>query len=146
MSSDKVKHIELVEAIIERMARNSFQLKGWAITLISLISVFATTEISNGWRFVVFGILLIPAISFWYLDAFYLSLERKYRILYARVLEDKIPPFCLDLKEIEYSHDEEKKTKLSCCVKAQCNLWFYGSLLSVILIFMIISVVYYLQH
>ena len=25
----KIKHLEMIEAIIERMAKNSFQLKGW---------------------------------------------------------------------------------------------------------------------
>ena len=146
MSNEKIKHLELVEAIIERMARNSFQLKGWTITLISLISVFATTNISNGWRVVVFGILLIPTISFWCLDAFYLSLERKYRIFYTKILENKIPLLCLDLKKMEYSQDESEEIKISSCVKAECNIWFYSSLVAVIIILIIISAVYYSQH
>ena len=29
---NKIKHLEMIEAIIERMANNSFLLKGWAIT------------------------------------------------------------------------------------------------------------------
>jgi len=33
MNQNKIKHLEMIEAVIERMAKNSFQLKGWAMTL-----------------------------------------------------------------------------------------------------------------
>lgn len=32
---NKIKHPEMIESIIERMGSNSFQLKGWAVTLVS---------------------------------------------------------------------------------------------------------------
>jgi len=37
----KIKHLELIQTVISRMARNSFILKGWGVTLIS--AIFALT-------------------------------------------------------------------------------------------------------
>ena len=34
---DKYKHLEMIQNIIQRMATNSFMLKGWAVTLIVAI-------------------------------------------------------------------------------------------------------------
>ena len=31
----KLKHLELVQSVINRMASNSFMLKGWAVTLVA---------------------------------------------------------------------------------------------------------------
>lgn len=32
---NKLKHLELIQGVINRMASNSFKLKGWAVTLAS---------------------------------------------------------------------------------------------------------------
>lgn len=34
---NKIKHLEMIEHIIERMAKNSFQLKTWTMTLVAAI-------------------------------------------------------------------------------------------------------------
>ena len=31
----KIRHLEMIQAVITRMASNSFMLKGWAVTLIA---------------------------------------------------------------------------------------------------------------
>ena len=31
----KLKHLEMVQGVINRMANNSFMLKGWAVTLVA---------------------------------------------------------------------------------------------------------------
>jgi len=77
---DKIKHLEMIENIIERMARNSFMLKGWAVTLI--VGIFAIV----GKQSIDYSLIsLIPLIVFWGLDSYYLTLERKYRELYENV-------------------------------------------------------------
>ncbi len=55
MLENKIKHLEMIEAIIERMARNSFQLKGWSITLISLVSAISTQGSDK--RFILLAII-----------------------------------------------------------------------------------------
>ena len=52
--------------------------------------------------------LFIPPIAFWFLDSFYLQLERKYKILYKRV-SDKSEgniDFNMDITGISYTNDE----------------------------------------
>lgn len=71
MPEKKIKHIEMVEAIIERMARNSFQLKGWSMTLITLVGAISAQGSDK--RFIVLA--FIPNLGFWILDSFYLQQE-----------------------------------------------------------------------
>ena len=40
---EKLKHLEFIQNVITRMNRNSFQLKGWAITIVSAILALAAS-------------------------------------------------------------------------------------------------------
>ena len=42
MAEKKMKHLEMIEGVIERMGNNSFQLKGWAVTLVALVGALAS--------------------------------------------------------------------------------------------------------
>lgn len=81
MSEEKMKHLEFIQAVITRMANNSFLLKGWCITLIA--AIFALSAKDANCRFII--IAFLPIGSFWILDAFYLYQERLYRLLYDEV-------------------------------------------------------------
>ncbi len=95
MDNNKIKHLDMIEAVIERMARNSFMLKGWAVTLIvGIIAVVAKQEVQY-WL-----VSFIPLIAFWVLDSYYLAIERNYRNLFEKVretAEEKID-FCMKVK------------------------------------------------
>lgn len=92
---DKKEHLKMIEDIITRMANNSFLIKGWTVTLIAALLVFADAK--NNICFI--WIAIIPIIVFWYLDSFYLQLERKYRRLYIFVQQDYINIVKPDYKE-----------------------------------------------
>lgn len=77
-----LKEIDLIQNIINRMAKNSFLIKGWAVTLISVIIVFS----GNIFRFYYCSLILI---GFWALDAYYLYIERRYRELYKWVIKNR---------------------------------------------------------
>ena len=47
---DKRKHLELVQGVINRMAGNSFMLKGWAVTLVAGIFALAGKDIEKLYR------------------------------------------------------------------------------------------------
>ena len=102
INSEKKEHLVMIEAIITRMANNSFQLKNWAISLISAILIFADYKK----EFCFIWIAFLPVIVFWALDAFYLQLERKYRELYKLIQQDyinntnKVPLFDMNTKDI----------------------------------------------
>jgi hypothetical protein len=83
MSDEKLKHLEFIQNVITRMNTNSFQIKEWAVTLVSaLLAIFASTQ--N-----VFFVLtaIFPAVVFWFLDAYYLMQVQKFRGLYNDVAE-----------------------------------------------------------
>ena len=78
MTDEQLKHVEFIQNVITRMNTNSFQIKGWAVTLVSaLLAIFASTK--NDY-FVLAA--LFPTVVLWFLDAYYLMQERKFRGLY----------------------------------------------------------------
>lgn len=78
---DKLKHLEFVQNIITRMNTNSFQIKSWMVTIVSaLLAVFASTKTTS---FIL--IAMFPVVVFWFLDAYYLTQERKFRGLYTDI-------------------------------------------------------------
>ena len=68
----KLKHLELVQGVINRMANNSFMLKGWAVTLVAGIFALAGKDTDK----LYFLVAYIPVLVFWGLDAYYLLQER----------------------------------------------------------------------
>ena len=75
---NKIKHLEFIQSTITRMNQNSFQIKGWMITLVSaLLALYASSE-----KVVYILIAIVPAIVFWFLDAYYLQQERRFRGVY----------------------------------------------------------------
>ncbi len=128
---DKKEHLKMIEGIITRMANNSFLIKGWTVTLIAALLIFADTK--NNMCFI--WIAIIPIIIFWYLDSFYLQLERKYRQLYSFVQQDYINAFKQDYKEQVQIFDMNIKTiKVTNIVKTMFSrsiVLIYGIILLV---------------
>jgi hypothetical protein len=74
----RITHLGLIQAVITRMAQNSFLLKGWAVTLVA--ALFALAAAKTCGQIALLG--LLPALVFWGLDAYYLRQERLFRALY----------------------------------------------------------------
>ena len=110
MNESKIKHLELIQGVINRLAGNSFLLKGWTVTLTAALFVFS----AQGADLTFALIAPFSALMFWGLDAYYLWQERLYRLLYNEVaIESEItlvtvPPFSLDITKY----------------KKQCSTWF----------------------
>ena len=84
MAPEKIQHLEFIQNIINRMNSNSFQIKEWMITIVSaLLALFA-----NSSNEVYIFVAVVPTFLFWYLDAYYLQQERKFRELYHDILPD----------------------------------------------------------
>jgi hypothetical protein len=78
MEQDRIKHLEFIQGVITRMNTNSFQLKGWMVTLVSALLALYASNKNVKYIF----IAIIPVIIFWFLDAYYLQQERKFRGIY----------------------------------------------------------------
>lgn len=88
MEAATMKHLEFIQVVITRMNTNSFQIKGWMVTIMAaVLAMFASTK--NHW-FVLCG--LPPTFLFWCLDAYYLTQERRFRGLYSDVAGISQPP------------------------------------------------------
>ena len=78
MDEDRIRHLEMIQSVINRLNTNSFQFKGMAITIVAaLLAIYASTQKTD---FILIAVL--PTIIFWLLDASYLGFERKFRELY----------------------------------------------------------------
>ena len=73
------KEIDLIQGCINRMANNSFLIKGWALSVFAGATAFTQGENLSNLVLLVFT-TIIPFICFWVLDAYYLKIERKYRL------------------------------------------------------------------
>jgi hypothetical protein len=129
------KEIDLIQACISRIAKNSFLIKGWSITITGILLTVAQTT-SRSPPLVL--TILLPLISFWYLDAYFLRLERIYRKLYEWVLNTRPngdSSYLYDLNPHRFSNDVESiyKTMLSCSL-----MYYYLPI--VLIIFIIIKI------
>ncbi|MEV4291102.1 hypothetical protein AB0K40_36800 [Nonomuraea bangladeshensis] len=95
LSAERIKHLEFIQAIVARLSANSFIIKGWTITTSSVFYAYVATKLD--WR--VAATSLLPVLSFWYLDSYFLRQERLFRCLYddVRKAEMKTEPFSMDI-------------------------------------------------
>lgn len=95
----KIKHLEFIQGIVNRLATNSFLLKGWSVVLIAALFALAANQANQ--QFV--ALAYFPAIVFWGLDGYFLWQERLFRALYDRVRllpEDQID-FAMSIKPVK---------------------------------------------
>lgn len=87
--NDLHKELDLIQSVILRMANNSFLIKGWAMTLMSALIAFGKDSILENPNGIYYLVMMIGVlIPFWWLDAFYLRLERAFRKIYERAIQD----------------------------------------------------------
>lgn len=92
---EKIAHLSMIQQVINRMASNSAATKTWSLTLSAALVAVA---ISFDTLFI-FGLAIsVPLVGFWYLDAYYLRLERSFRKLYVSAANDtpQVGAFSLD--------------------------------------------------
>ena len=77
----RIKHLEMTQAVIGRLASNSFLIKGWAVTVAGVIFGFAVNKNDPALA----RVSLATTGLFWMLDTYYLRAERLFRVLHDRV-------------------------------------------------------------
>ena len=126
----KLVHLEMIQAVITRMAGNSFLLKGWSVTLISALFALAASDSNLMFVYLAY----FPAFTFWMLDAYFLRQERLFRKLYDHVTH-------LSASEVDYSmntspFDPEVEQQLAVAFSPTLRL-FHGTITGTIIIIMI---------
>ena len=140
MLEKKIKHIEMIESIIERMAKNSFQLKGWSMTLIALVGAISAQGSDK--RFILLA--FIPIIGFWILDSFYLQQERKYKQLYKNVIakDETQIDFSMDTSMVTGTIEEMKRLCFCSCLFSITELCFYPIIAVALIILVVVLKVF----
>jgi hypothetical protein len=90
-----VKHLEMTQAVINRLGRNSFLLKSWSMTILVATMVLIARENLQNQYFVL--VLLLPVVGFWILDGYFLWQERLFRQVYEEVRQQSDTDFKMDL-------------------------------------------------
>ena len=137
MYEHTIKHLELIQNVITRMAQNSFAYKAWAITLVAAIFVLWANNAQPYFLLVA----LIPAITFWGLDACYHQQERLFRKLYDAVRKSihqkPDDPFSMDTTP----YRKEVASWWSICW-SRTIAWLYGPILVLILLVTTLACIY----
>lgn len=121
-NENKRCHLDMIQSIISRMGNNAFALKGWAVGIMIAIYAFAG---QNSNKAVI--ITLIPLIVFWILDTYYLSLEKKFRLLYddVRIKDEKEIDYSMNFNDIKIKVGEVKKISFIKIMFSKSILPFY---------------------
>jgi len=129
---EKRQHLDFIQSVITRMNTNSFQLKGWSITIISaLLALYASSK-----NTIYIFIAIIPAILFWFLDTYYLQQERKFRGVYNDVAglteaDERIEVRPYEMPIQKYS---EGKYRYINVFWSKTLAWLYGSIILLLII------------
>ena len=126
-----IKEVEIIQDIIRRMAFNSFMVKGWTVTLV------AVTLLLKGAKHQVL-IAFIPLLVFWFLDAYFLWLERLYRRLYNWVIKNRLQTdeYLFDMSIDRFKYDEQSKLRIMFSITLG---WFYGSIFILTVLYAILT-------
>lgn len=131
--SEKQKHLEFIQAVVNRLSHNSFLLKGWSVVLVSALLALSVNDAAGGFVIVAY----LPALIFWGLDGYFLREEKKFRKLYDRIrtLEGQTSDFSMDTRPVKDEVSSWIKITFSITLRA-----FHGGLVAVIFIVMMLSI------
>ena len=123
----KLKHLEMIQSVINRLANNSFSLKLKSFIFVAVILGFTTKNGDPDYMW----LTAIPTLAFWGLDEFYLKQEKLFRTLYDNVRQK-------DNEDIDFSMDvstikSKRRSWISICF-SWTILGFHLPILLVILL------------
>ncbi|MGO5030174.1 hypothetical protein [Candidatus Agathobaculum pullicola] len=139
-----LKEIDLIQSCINRMAQNSFVVKGWTITLVAVVLALLPERVDMQMLSII-GVL--ATLCFWYLDAFFLKMELLYRWKYEWVIENRTnsDKFYYDLNpynEKMWLLDNDKKSRKEPCV---FQIMFTKTLIPIYIPMVLISISFFIK-
>ena len=131
----KLKHLEFIQGVINRLASDSFRLKGWSVVLVAALLVLLARE----GRIDLASIGLAPVLFFWGLDGYFLWQERLFRALYdhVRLLNEDDIDFSMDIRPFK---TDRARTWLGATL-SRTLIVFYGALALAIAIILMAIVI-----
>ena len=105
----KLVHLQLTQGVINRLAGNSFLVKGWSVTLISALFALAAAGTQPLFVYLAY----FPAFAFWALDAYFLRQERLFRKLYDHVRALPEAEIDFSMKTSSFDADVDSQTRVA---------------------------------
>lgn len=93
-NESRIRYLESIQRVVDRLSNTSFILKGWAVSLVAGLMALAAN--GSDQRYVM--IAYIPIAVFWFLDAYFLMMERQYRDLFNKNTDLSTPLDCFSIK------------------------------------------------
>lgn len=116
-----VKHLEMIQGVINRLGHDSFLIKGWSITLIVAgVVVITRNEVQPEW--IVWAFLALVVFFFWILDSYFLRQERLFREVYDEVRKQETTEFEMNPEK----HKSKSKCNYLSVMFSKTLLAFYG--------------------
>lgn len=144
-NDDVRQYLQMMQANIERMAANSGNCKSWMIVIITaFMGLWSNSQEMKGWGIIV----IIPILLFWYLDSFYLQLERGMRNrereflnILGNGIEDEYKKALFCFKPMMLPSDDKEKGFVSTknCFISKSTAPFYGITIGVVILINIIQ-------
>lgn len=122
----KLKHLELIQGVINRLAGDSARLKNWCVTLVAALLVLWAR--ANRTEYI--HVALVPVLAFWILDGYFLWQERMFRALYDHVRSLKFSEIDFSMR-VSHLHAGWSQTWPGAMFSTTL-IWFYGSLAAMI--------------
>lgn len=86
VNESRIRYLEAIQRVIDRLSNTSFILKGWAVSLVAGLMALAASGSNQGYVLIAY----IPTVVFWVLDAYFLMMERQYRspVIFQTIITD----------------------------------------------------------
>lgn len=126
-----IKHLEIIQGVINRLAHNSFLIKGWSMTILVAAILFIVR--SNGYSASLVFAFIIPVVSFWILDGYFLWQERLFRGVYDNVRVREKTDFAMNIP----SQLQKPKNKWQDSIfSSTLNIFYITELFFIIVVFL----------
>ena len=123
----------MIQAVITRMAGNSFMIKGWSVMLVAALFALAAANTNELFVYLAY----FPAFMFWALDAYFLRQERLFRELYDHVRAMKSEP--VDFSMSTKPFDDRVDTTWDVAWSQTLGL-FHGTIAGTIIVVMLVII------
>lgn len=132
--SQVVKHLEMIQGIVNRLGHDSFLIKGWSMAILAAGIIFiARSETQFQWVVVAF---FVPIIGFWVLDGYFLWQERLFRKVYDEIRKQESTDFAMNIMK----HKDKPKCSWTASIFSVTLNVFYGiEILFILTVFFILN-------
>lgn len=145
--AERHKEIDLIQSCINRMAQNSFQVKGWTVALLAVVLALLPEKVEDTNKFFLGIVMLAISIMFWYMDSFFLTAEKNYRKMYSWVIREREAGNRELLYELNFKEFEAKAflegTSIWETAFSKTLKWFYGIPTVISIAYLVVQLIQY---